>query len=218
MKRIVLLAMLVLAGCGADRSPPAARNADTGAQATRPVTAAWTSTPRDDVLLRDEAGELVIITGPHAVLWMPDAAPLEPPYTLRAVLQKRVGRIHEGFGVVFGGESLDAPEEQQLYSYFLIRGDGSFLIRRREGAALLILRGWTTNRAIRRDRDGVGQPNELRVEVGVETTIFRVNGTELAQLPTADLQVVGVPGLRVAHNIELVVREFTADRGAAAQR
>ena len=35
-------------------------------------------------------------TGPHSILWDVAAGELAPPYTLRATLTKREGRLHEG--------------------------------------------------------------------------------------------------------------------------
>jgi hypothetical protein len=204
------LLVLIVASCAPEAPGNAA--ADTvasGLVEAPPVNPAWKSMPSEGIEIRGEQ-PAVISTGPHTVLWPAEAAPLEPPYTVRALLTKQSGRIHEGYGLVFGGERLDRPEAEQAYSYFLIRGDGSFLIRRREGTALPILRGWTTDRAIRRDTDGAGQPNALEVAVGRDSVVFRVNGSEVARLPTSELRVTGMAGIRVAHDVTLEIDGFFA--------
>jgi len=211
-----MLFLLALGACGSEPAgepapPPAAAQASDAAQTTSAV--AWRSAPTEGVEL--SAGEAVVVsTGPHAVIWPESAPRLSPPYRVRATLHKRSGRIHEGYGLVFGGERLDGPEAQQAYSYFLVRGDGSFLVRRREGTDLPILQPWTTDAAIRPDRDGTGQQHRMEIQVGLEETVFLVNDVEVARLPTADLRVSGMPGVRVAHDVTLEVRGW--DAGAAA--
>jgi hypothetical protein len=210
---VALLSLcLTAAACGGD-SLPAQRAVEANLLPAGNTAPAWTAKPREGAALEDRDGATVVVTGPHTVVWRLDEAPLQPPYRVRAVLHKQRGRIHEGYGIIFGGAVLDAPEEQQAYSYFLIRGDGSFLIRRREGPDLPILRPWTSNAAIARDTDQGGQPNELEVEVGRQTTVFRVNGAEVARLPSTELRVGGVPGLRVAHDVQLEIREFQVSPG-----
>jgi hypothetical protein len=209
---------LLVTACGSGSAPAAEDVAGHEPTAAAAVGTAWRTYPAEGSQLRLAAnGATVVATGPHTILWSRDAAILEPPYVVRAVLHKRIGRIHEGFGLLFGGDPMDAPEEQQAYSYFLVRGDGSYLIRRREGAALPILRGWSSDRAIRRDNAEGGQPNELEVAVGTDTTVFRVNGSEVARLPTAELRVRGRAGIRVAHDVTLEIRDFSVSPTSAPE-
>jgi hypothetical protein len=213
MRPLLALLLLVLApGCTPDRP---AEEAPPGPPLPAPVPAAaalpreWESAPRDGVRLR--AGDtLRVQTGPHVVLWPAGAEPLSPPYTVRATLRKPSGRLHEGYGVVIGGSRLDAPEEAQRYSYFLVRGDGSFLIKRRAGAETPVVRPWTSHHAVRRDTDEGGEPNELVVEVGEAEVAFRVNGAEVARVPAAELDTHGVAGIRAAHQVQLEVTRFGA--------
>lgn len=171
--------------------------------------------PGDGIDFRYVNHAVVITTGPHMVAWPTGAVVLEPPYTVAATVHKKRGRIFEGYGLVFGGDALDAPESEQSYSYFLVRGDGSFLIRRRERGAVPLLFGWTAHPAIQRDTEEEGRPNELRVEVGTDEVVFRVNGSEVQRVPTSDLRTRGLPGVRVSHDVELEVQEFTASHNAA---
>ena len=157
-----------------------------------------------------------IETGPHSVLWPAGAAELAPPYSVRASLRKRAGRLHEGYGLIFGGTQLDGAEAEQRYSYFLVRGDGSYLIKRRDGAQLPVVRDWTRHPDIARDANGEGRPNDLEVRVGMDSVTFLVNGGTVATVPAADLSVRGRAGLRVSHDVLLEAQGFTAEPGTVA--
>jgi len=210
---ILLAAVLpALSACGRDTDCCAQEEADT--TAVLPAAAAnWRSTPADGVALVVGADSLVVATGPHTVLWEADGGELAPPYTVRATLQKRAGRLHEGVGLVFGGSGLEGSEAGQVYSYFLVRGDGSFLVKRRQGAETPVVRDWTTHPAIRRDLEE-GQPNQLEVAVSPAEAVFRVNGAEVARVPAAELSIQGRAGVRVAHAVTLAVRGFSAAAAA----
>jgi hypothetical protein len=221
--KIIPLALLVLAACGDRAEPRVATDSPTVDSALRPgapldprqnatPVAAWQSNPAQGVSLTLGA-PTVVETGPHTLLWQEGAPELAPPYTLRAEMRKRAGRLHEGYGLVFGGSGLEGAEDAQAYSYFLVRGDGSYLIKRREGAGTPVVRDWTRHPRIARDANGEGRPNVLEVEVGTDTTVFAVNGAEVARVPSAELAVRGRAGLRVAHD---VVVEVTSFRAAAA--
>ena len=220
--------LLLLAACGdrgqpgvpadpsaVDSAPrPGGPAAPAGQPPAAPVTH-WQSNPLDGV--RVAAGPPTVVeTGPHALVWPRDGGDLAPPYTVRAELRKRAGRVHEGFGIVFGGTGLDGAEDGQAYSYFLVRGDGSWLVKRRDGAQTPVVRDWTRHPRISRDVDGEGRANVLEVHVGTDTTAFAVNGAEVARVPSAELAVQGRAGLRLSHDVALEVRGFSAAAGAPA--
>ena len=213
---LVIAGLLVLAACTPDRNGTddavgggaAAGDVPMGETPARE----WRSSPATGVRL--EGSEPVRVeTGPHTLLFPADNAPVSPPYTVRATLQKERGRLHEGFGVLFGGQSLDAPEEQQQYSYFLLRGDGSFLIKRRDGASTTVVRDWTRHPAIPRDTEEGGQPAGVAVHVGPTEVQFEVNGEQVATVPTAELLTRGAAGIRVAHDVQLSAANFSVTPG-----
>jgi hypothetical protein len=230
MQHAVRLAavLLLLAACGDREGPRAAADPSAVDSAPRPAGAGgppapapvtgtpvtiWQTNPTSGVSLT-LGSPTVVETGPHALLWPEGAADLAPPYTVRAELRKRSGRLHEGFGIVFGGTGLDGAEAAQAYSYFLVRGDGSYLIKRREGAQTPVVRDWTRHPRITRDADGTGRTNVLEVRVGADTTAFAVNGAEVARVPSADLAVRGRAGLRMSHDVAVEVRGFSAGPAA----
>ena len=214
--------LLFAAACGDGGEPRAAGGPPAVDSGPRPGTppaqagpAAWRTNPGEGVTLT-LGSPTVVETGPHTLLWQEGAADLAPPYTVRAELRKRAGRLHEGFGIVFGGTGLDGAENAQAYSYFLVRGDGSFLIKRRAGAQTPVVRDWTRHPRIARDADGTGRRNVLEVRVGADTTTFAVNGAEVARVPSGELAVQGRAGLRIAHDVVVEVGGFSAGAAAAA--
>ena len=174
----------------------------------------WRSNPAGADVQASGGDSLVMTTGPHSILWDDAAGDLAPPYTLRATLTKRDGRLHEGVGLLFGGSGLEGPESGQVYSYFLVRGDGSYLVKRRQGAETPVVRDWTAHPAIRRDHEGRGRPNVLEVRVGESEVAFVVNGAEVARVPAGELSVRGRAGVRAAHDVTLSVGGFAASAGA----
>lgn len=226
MQHIVLpLALLVLAAACTERGErpgstgvPAVDSAlrpgpvTEGAQPAAPA-AAWRTNPADGVTLTPGA-PTVVETGPHTLLWQEGAPELAPPYVIRAEMRKRAGRLHEGYGIVFGGTVLEGAEAAQAYSYFLVRGDGSFLVKRRAGAETPVVRDWTRHPRINRDADGTGRPNVLEVRVDADSAAFVVNGAEVARVPSAEVGVAGRAGLRIAHDVVVEVRSYSAGPAA----
>jgi hypothetical protein len=227
MQRIAIpLAVLALAaGCGdgAERPGTDLSAVDSALRPGAPVAEArpaepaapWRTNPADGVTLTP-GSPTVVETGPHALLWQEGAPELAPPYTIRAEMRKRAGRLHEGYGIVFGGTALEGAEGAQAYSYFLVRGDGSFLVKRRAGAETPVVRDWTRHPRIFRDANGTGRPNVLEVRVGADSAAFVVNGVEVAKVPSAELAVQGRPGLRIAHDVVVEVLGYSAAAGPVA--
>jgi len=212
MRSVALAALVILAACGVERGTE--RQPVVDAPPATPAAAAWRANPAAGVDLAVAGDSLVVETGPHTILWPAAGGELAPPYTVRAVFEKREGRLHEGYGLLFGGSGLDGPEAGQVYSYFLVRGDGAFLVKRRQGMETPVVRDWTQQAALNRDGEETGRPNELEVRVTEADAAFFVNGTEVARVPAAELSLRGLAGVRTAHEVALVVRGFRAEPGA----
>ncbi|HEV2147405.1 MAG TPA: hypothetical protein VGR37_08370 [Longimicrobiaceae bacterium] len=213
---VLLLGAALLWGCAPERPGDGAGEPGDTAAATpvRSAAEGWRTAPAEGVSLRG-ADTLLVETGPHAVLWRAGQEAVQPPYTIHSRMQKLHGRLHEGYGIVFGGEGLEGPEEGQRYSYFLVRGDGSFLIRRRAGAEVPVVRPWTHHPSIRRDTEDGGRPNELQVQVAADSVRFRVNGAQVASVAAAEVDVRGVPGVRIAHDVQVALSDFGLEPGVA---
>src|SRR5882672_5881755 len=137
------------------------------------LPAGWTARP-------DEGGKLTDIKfegmapGWHATLGSAAiiyraADQVIMPYTVTSKIQlfPGSGDHAEAFGVFIGGQALDGAAQQ--YTYFLIRGDGTWKIKQRNGAnADDVTKGWQASPAIVQSK--AGGPVANTVQVAVEAT------------------------------------------------
>jgi hypothetical protein len=113
----------------------------------------------------------------------------------------------EAFGIFLGGKDLQGAGEK--YTYFLIRGDGTFKVKRRAGASATdITRDWTPNAAIVKGKKEGSVANLLSVAVARDKVSFRVNGTEVYSAPAASVDTDGIAGLRINHNLSIHVENL----------
>lgn len=106
----------------------------------------------------------------------------------------------EAFGLFIGGQDLTGAG--QKYTYFLIRGDGTWKIKQRDGAkADDVTKGWTPNAAIVQGKADGPVANTVSVSVDKTTAHFLVNGKEVWSGPATSAN--GVAGLRFNHNLSL---------------
>lgn len=160
-----------------------------------------------------EDGGARISAGVAAVFWRP-ADTASAPFAVRAVFTELpASSPREGYGLLVGGSDLAGPD--QAYTYFLVRGDGSWLVKRRSGARTeAVSGGWHASDALHGADGGDAVSNELEVRATADSVRFVANGRRLAAYPRrADLPAEGIAGLRANHRLELRVSEFTIERG-----
>ena len=107
------------------------------------------------------------------------------------------------YGLFWGGADLAGPN--QRYSYFVIRQNGQFLIKKRMGSETPTVVDWTAHDAIK-ELDAEGKStNTLAVEVGSSQVRFLVNGTEVSTQLRSVVDTDGITGLRVTHFLNVHV-------------
>lgn len=118
-------------------------------------------------------------------------------------------RDREAFGIFVGGKNLDG--DSQEYTYFLLRNEGEFLVKRRTGSETSVLVDWTATDAMN-VHPGEGTEsveNSLEVRAAADAVAFLVNGQEVASVPREAAVADGIVGLRVNHGLNLHVSEVT---------
>ena len=130
-------------------------------------------------------------------------------FTLEAKLWLfSVPRHPEGYGLFIGGSDLSGAG--QRYTYFIVRHDGSFLIKRRVGdSTSFVTPKWTPSATVAKPDSGASGDlpksieNTLTIRVAGETVSFSINGTQVFSAPATDVDVKGVVGYRVNHNLNV---------------
>jgi hypothetical protein len=142
--------------------------------------------------------------GPAAIYWR-DRDTISGNYHVVAKMTQMKNPAHpEAFGIFIGGKSL--ADSSQTYTYFLVRPiDGMYSIRRRASYTTrpTAVVEWTASDAVTKADTSGKATNELSVQVQGGKAKFMVNGKEVYTGDAANLDVTGVVGYRVNHNLDV---------------
>jgi hypothetical protein len=147
--------------------------------------------------------------GPAVIVYRQKDRVAGPFHTLAKLHQTKKLEHAEGYGLFIGGKELDRPS--QAYTYFLIRADGKFLIKRREGERLTELtNGWQAHSAINPVDAKGASANLLEIDAKRDPRVvsFIANGKEVHRIPASEVELQGIVGLRVNHNLDIHIEEF----------
>jgi hypothetical protein len=151
-------------------------------------------------------GGVHFTTGPAGIYYKP-ADKGTGAYETHATFTQMEPAAHpEAYGLFIGGSDLDGAG--QKYTYFIVRQDGKFMIKRRAGAETPTVADWTDSAAIKKADSTGKMSNTLAIEVGKDKVRFLVNGTEVTTVDASKVDTAGTPGLRVNHNLNLHVEGF----------
>ncbi len=141
--------------------------------------------------------------GPAAIMWRDADVATGNYHTVATFTQTKAPTHPEAYGLIFGGQHL--ADSAQAYTYFLVRGDGNFSIRRRSGFANkpTAIMEWTANAAVHKADSAGAATNELAVQVNDGKASFTVNGTEVYSTAATNVDAAGIVGYRVNHNLDV---------------
>ena len=151
--------------------------------------------------------------GPAVILWRDEDKVQERFHTLATFTQTKPSQHAEGYGFLIGGKALDG--EGQKYTYFLIRQDGKFLIKQRDGKTTTnITDGWVDNAAVVKPGTDGKSVNKLEVDAkaSADKVNFSVNGKVVHTMDPKDIDSSGIVGFRVNHNLDLHIEGFDIHR------
>jgi hypothetical protein len=149
-------------------------------------------------------------TGPAHILYsLKDTA--SGSYTLRTQIDQAEAPHHpEAYGVFFGGQNLADASER--YTYFIVRGNGMYAIKARDGASARTVVDFTANPNVPK-ADASGKASYvIGVQVGADSVRFLVNEKPVASLPKGSLTVAGIAGIRINHNLHVLVKPLVIGR------
>lgn len=147
--------------------------------------------------------------GPATILYREKDRANGPFHTLARFNQMKNPTHPEGYGLFFGGQALNG--NGQKYTYFLVRGDGTYLIKQRNGEKTSeITKGWTAHPAVKK-ADAQGKATNL-LEIDAKQNSakvdFKVNGQTVHTADAKSLDTKGIVGLRVNHNLDVHIEGF----------
>jgi hypothetical protein len=214
LTRIQLISLAVLGSV-----PLAAQSGQPAKDPNQPVTdpaplpPGWTARPDaagdpgDIKFVVMEPGYHLTL-GPAVILYRNEDRAGGPFHTLAKFHQMKKLKHAEGYGLFTGGQNLDG--KNQSYTYFLVRGDGKFTIKRRSGEKATEIVGWKAHPAIAKADPEGKATNLLEIDAKVDPkrVSFKVNGKEVHAMAATQFATTGVVGLRVNHNLDLHVEEF----------
>lgn len=161
-----------------------------------------------DFQVSDDGG-LHVRTGPAGILYDEEDAVSSGDYSVSGTFTE-IGappNHREAFGLFIGGQDLQG--EGQRYTYFLVRADGRYLIKRRAGDDTSnVSEGWVESDAVSAGAEGGDYTNRLEVAVRGDQVHFSINGQEVAAVPASEVDAYGVAGVRVNHNLNVRVEDF----------
>ena len=154
-----------------------------------------------------------VTTGPAAIFYHPENT---ASGSYEAVLEVHLfdpGERREAFGLILGGQNLNA--ENQTYDYFLLRNSGEFLIKRRVGEDTELIQDWTPTEAMVRYTESSESSvlNKLSVQVSETEVAFVVNDETVATLPKESLNTDGIVGMRINHGLNVHVSNLEVIEG-----
>lgn len=161
------------------------------------------------VVVKEEKGTLTFTTGPAGIYYKPNMKG-SANYDVSGTFSQMKPSVHpEAYGLFIGGTDLD--KDTQRYTYFLIRQDGKYLIKSRDGATTKPIVDWTTAAPMKDAsvaKAGFKTSNELAIRVQGDKVSFLIGGTQVHELPRAQITTDGIAGIRINHNLEVQVAGF----------
>jgi hypothetical protein len=188
---------------------------------TGPVPTGWMVRPDrgapEDLNFVAMGPGMHVTTGAPGIMWNP-ANTATGTYTISATFAVRSVPAHDYYGLIWGGSDLSGDKES--YGYFLVSGDGQFIVNHRAGPSQAMGRAntdvhkvivATANPAIKAAPSDPGAAtNSLEVRVGKDSVRFVVNGTQVGAIDAKNPMAAtsGIYGIRVNHNISVHVTDF----------
>ena len=154
-----------------------------------------------------------VTLGPAVLLYREQFVGSGPFHTLATFTQTKNAKHPEGYGLFYGGQALAG--KGQKYTYFLVRQDGTYLVKQRDGEKTTeITKGWVASPAVHKT-DAQGKATNL-LEIDHKRdpgkVVFMVNGQPVHTLDAKATDDNGAVGIRVNHNLDLHIEGFDVHR------
>jgi hypothetical protein len=152
-------------------------------------------------------------TNPQAAAYWNPANTAAGNYSLKGTFTVLKPTSHsEYYGLVFGGSDLEGA--RQSYLYFMVAGDGTWLLKSRTGNDTENVAGPTPNSSVKQPDASGKSTNALEVRARADKVEYVVNGTVVHTSPKSGktAKTDGIYGLRVNHLLEVQVDGFALSK------
>jgi hypothetical protein len=178
----------------------------------------WTARPDGkaeltDVKVAPMGSGIHVTLGPAIILYKKADDGKGPFHTLATFTLTKPTEHPEGYGLFAGGRGLDGPA--QTYVYFLVRQDGTYLIKRRDGEKTSeITKGWVADPAVKKPDAKGSSTNLLEIDHKRDPSkvVFLVNSKPVYTADAKSMDLDGGVGLRVNHNLDVHIDGFAVHR------
>ena len=206
-----LLLLTLAAGPVAAQQHMGMKDPDKAVQGGGTLPTGWSArtdrnAPLTNVRFYQMGGGVHATLGPAAIFWQAGDTATGDFHTVASFTQMKAPMHPEAYGLFIGGSDLSGAA--QRYTYLIVRGDGKFMIKRRNGDSVTTVIGWTANDAVVKAGTDGKATNEVSILVKGGTVSFMVNGKEVHSGSTADFDTKGIVGLRVNHNLDVHIAGF----------
>ena len=158
----------------------------------------------EDVIVDEKDGALTFTSGPAAIYYKGDKA--EKDFDFSATFsQLKPTTMPEAYGLFTAGQDLD--KDTQRYTYFLVRQDGKYTIKARNGSATKTIVDWT-NAASMREPKGVKTSNTLEIRATANSVQFVVDSKPVHAMTRDQVGADGFAGVRINHNLNVQVSKL----------
>jgi len=143
-----------------------------------------------------------------AIYWNP-ANTASGNYTLKGTFKLiKSNGSDEYYGLIFGGSGLEGAA--QSYTYFMVTDDGTYLVKRRDGASTQGVTPKTPSDAVKKPDASGSATNALEVRVMADKIDFVINGTVVKSLPKTGpaAKTDGIYGMRINHQLDVQIDGF----------
>ncbi|MEJ2615702.1 MAG: hypothetical protein P8Z35_12145 [Ignavibacteriaceae bacterium] len=159
---------------------------------------------KDDIKVTRDSNYNHFVTGPAAIYYNTKNAEYGLYKIEAEFIQVKPSKHPEGYGLFFAGKNLQ--KDNQNYIYFLIRQDGKYLIKERNGKDTKEIVNWISDDNINSQNKNGQTINKLTITVNQRVVIFGANGRAVKFFKKSLFdKTVGIVGLRINHNLNVKV-------------
>ncbi len=151
-----------------------------------------------------------VTTGSALVLWRDADKVTGGFHTLATFTQTKAPTHPEGYGIFIAGS--DLAGDGVKYTYFLVRADGKFIVKQRDGAATPKIADWTDSDAIVKADASGKATNKIEVYSAAGNKVEMKINDKMVYSWDAKGPTPGMIGLRVNHGLDVHVEGFAVHR------